>query len=225
MITLGYLSPGSVATKFHESVVNLVQRDARVTQRVCLISGPRIATARNQIVRDFLKGDNEYLFMVDSDMTFPSDVCEQFLEVVNPRIRPVIGGLCFGGGRVNVPFPTLYTLVDPTTNNGKITKVITQYPKNALCKVDATGAAALFIHRDALLTMEKEFGQMPDGYDNPHPWFAESVHLGHEYGEDWTFCMRLKKMSIPLYVHTGIKFGHIKTQNFDEDLYFRSRNG
>lgn len=225
MISLGYISPGTVATRFHESVVNLMRSDHRVNQVISLISGPRIATARCDVVREFLKSGNDWLFMVDTDMTFSPDVVEKFIQNSNPKIRPVIGGLCFGGGRVGFPFPTLYTLVDPSTNQGKLTKVVTDYPKDALCKVDATGAAALFMHRSILLDMEKNYGEMPDGHPNPHPWFAETVQLGHEYGEDWTFCMRLRKMKVPLYVHTGIKFGHVKSHNYDESFFERMRNG
>lgn len=219
MISIGYVSPGKVATKFHECVVDLLLQDDRVTRRHSLQGGPRISSHRNEIVRDFLKTGNTWLFMVDTDMTFEADVVEKFLQAANPSIRPVIGGLCFGGGHVGVPFPTIYTLVDPAKNAGKVTRVVTNYPKDALCKVDATGAAALFIHRDALLEVEKEFGQTHDGYPNPHPWFMESIYKGKEFGEDWTFCMRLKQLKIPLYVHTGIKFGHMKTQNFNEEYY------
>jgi hypothetical protein len=160
-------------------------------------------------------------------MVFEPDLLNRLLSSANERIRPIVGGLCFGGGRVGVPFPTLYTLTSPKDNNGKLTKVVSDYPKDALCKVDATGAACLLIHRSILLDMGKQYSTMPDGFDNPHPWFAESVHQGHEYGEDWTFCMRLKQMKVPLYVHTGVKLGHIKTQNYDEQHYenWRKFNG
>lgn len=227
MISVGYLSNGDEKTHFSNSLYVMGKQDERITRIHVIVSGPRIATARNDLCREFLKTDNQWFLMLDSDMIFEPDLLDKLLLSANDRIRPVVGGLCFGGGRVGVPFPTLYTLTDPKKNGGKVTKVISNYPKDALCRVDATGAACLLIHRDVLLNMEKEFSSMPDGYANPHPWFAETVHMGQEYGEDWTFCMRLRKMKIPIYVNTGIKLGHVKTQIYDEEFYenWRKFNG
>lgn len=225
MICLSWISPGTVSTRFMDSVLGIM-RDERVVGHISIISGPRIAQARNDVCHSFLANSAkpEWLVMLDSDMTFDADLIEKLLDASHEKLRPAVGGLCFGGGRVGIPFPTLYKLVDPAKNNGKVTEVIWNYPKDALCKVDATGAACLILHRELLMQMQDKFATMPDGHVNPHPWFAETVHLGHEYGEDWTFCMRLKQMKVPLYVHTGIKLGHIKTQNYDEDFY-RRMNG
>lgn len=225
MIAIGYISPGQVATRFMDSYVDLVLTDTRITARISLVSGPRISAARNDVVRTFLTlpSKPQWLLMLDSDMSFNSDITEKLLQVANEKTSPVVGGLCFGGGRVGTPFPTLYRMVDPTKRKGKVTEVIENYPKDALCKVDATGAACLFIHRDVLVQMKDKFSTMGDGHENPHPWFQETVYKGHEYGEDWTFCMRLKQMNIPLYVHTGIKLGHVKTQLYDEEFYMDYR--
>lgn len=224
-VCLAYCSPGEVATTFHESISMLKDRDPRIVGHVSMVSGPRISGARNDMVRMFLSHPKkpEWLLMLDADMIFPDDLVDQLLEASNPKVRPVVGGLCFGGGRVGIPFPTLYTLTDPKTNNGRMTKVVLDYPRDALCKVDATGAACLFMHRDVLLQMAEQYGKTPDGYSNPHPWFSETVHQGFEYGEDWTFCMRLKQMGIPLYVHTGIRLGHDKRHVYDEEFYHAMR--
>ena len=219
MISVGYISNGDEKTHFSNSLYMMGMQDKRITKVHVIISGPRIATARNDVIKEFLKTDNQWILLLDSDMVFAPDLLEKLLATANERIRPVVGGLCFGGGRVGIPFPTLYALTSPKENNGRVTKVISNYPKDALCKVDATGAACLLIHRDVLLNMEKEFGNMPDGYSNPHPWFAETVHMGHEYGEDWTFCMRLRQLKVPIYVNTAAKLGHVKTQIYDEEFY------
>lgn len=229
MIVLGYISPGQVATRFMDSVMDLVTADSRISGRISNISGPRIATARNDVVRSFLSMPSkpQWLLMLDSDMSFDTEIVEKFLQASHEKLRPVVGALCFGGGRVGTPFPTLYRMIDPAKSKGKVTEVIENYPKDALCKVDATGAACLFIHRDLLMQMYDKFSTMPDGHPNPHPWFAETIYKGQEYGEDWTFCMRLKQMEVPLYVHTGIKLGHVKSHLYDEDFYnfYRRANG
>lgn len=225
MIVIGFISPGQVATVFTNSLLDLMREEERISGYISLVSGPGISTARCNVVRAFLdmKNKPEWLLMLDADMSFDPDICQKFIDAAHEKIRPVVGGLCFGGGRVGVPFPTLYRIPNPANSKGKLTEIIEDYPDNALCKVDATGAACLFIHRDVLLQMYDKFGTMPDGHRNPHPWFSETAHGGHEYGEDWTFCMRLKQMKVPLYVHTGIKLGHVKTQLYNEEFYKQHR--
>lgn len=225
MIVIGYVSPGQVSTRFMDSFDDLRCKDNRVTGRISIISGPRITQARNDICCQFLSMSDkqQWLLMLDSDMTFDSDIVERLLDASHEKLRPVVGGLCFGGGRVGVPFPTLYKLTDPAKTKGKLTEVIKEYPKDALVKVDATGAACLFMHRDLLVQMKDKFALMPDGHNNPHPWFSETIYKGQPYGEDWSFCMRLKQMNVPLYVHTSIKLGHIKTHLYDEEFYFSRR--
>lgn len=228
-VVVGYCSPGQTATLFTDSLADLMRVETRIIGRIGMLSGPRIATARNLICSSMLDMPQkpEWLFMVDADMGFEDDIVDRFLEAAHPKLRPVVGGLCFSGGRIGQPLPTLSVLADPKENDGKVTKTIYEYPKDALCKVDATGAAGLFVHRDVLVQMHEEFKLMPDGYPNPHPWFSETVHAGHEYGEDWTFCMRLRHMKVPLYVHTGIKLGHQKNWNYNEEYYmdYRRRHG
>lgn len=221
MIAIGYCSPGTVATRFVDSLYDLAMTDPRISGRISVISSPRIAAARTEIVTSFLSLSNkpQWLLMLDSDMVFDTKIIERLLQAAHEKLRPVVGGLCFGGGRVGQPFPTMYQMTDPAENHGKVTEVLKNYPKDALCKVDATGAACLFIHREVLVQMQDKFGTMPDGHTNPYPWFAETIYKGHEYGEDWTFCMRLKQMNVPLYIHTGIKLGHVKTQLYDEEFY------
>lgn len=226
-VVVGYISPGQTATGFCDSLADLMRSETRVIGRVSIVSGPRIAAARNDLCHAFLNMSQrpEWLLMLDADMSFGEDLVDRMLKTSHEKLRPVIGGLCFGGGRVGQPFPTLYKFVDPANNGGKVTKVLELYPKDALCKVDATGAACLFIHRDILVQMYDKFSTMPDGHKNPHPWFAETVHAGHEYGEDFTFCLRLKQIKVPIYCHTGIKLGHQKTQNYDEEFYHAYRKG
>lgn len=220
-VVVGYISPGDLKTAFHMSMVNILLQSPDVHAEISITSGPRIAAARNDVCRIFMEKypDQEWLFMVDSDMTFLPDTVQRFLASANSKIRPIVGGLCFGGGRIGVPFPTLYTFVNPKENDGRITKVIRDYPKNALKKVDATGAAALFVHRSVLQAMAEKYATSPDGYPNPHPWFSETVHMGCEYGEDFSFCVRAKQLGYDIFVDTAIKFGHIKTIDFNEEFY------
>lgn len=215
---LGYVHPGQVSAQFMQSVMDLFIADenrgsrSRLVRRGAILavgSGPRIASARNDVVRGFLRTSAEWLLMVDTDMVFtPADV-DALFQVADPVERPLVGGLCFGGGRAGIVFPTLYVL-QPPIDGAPPVRVVENYPDDALCRVDATGAAFLLGHRSVYEPMGEHYGE-------PAPWFVEgTVYHGLSFGEDWAFCMRAKDMGVPLYVHTGVKIGHMKAQVLDE---------
>lgn len=217
---IGYVNPGQVNSLFMQSVVDTIIADDRRGKHdriirhggvIHTVSGPRIASARNEVVSTFLKGTtSQWLLMVDADMVWhPSDF-DALISSADPEERPIVGGLCFGGGRSGIIFPTMYILRQPTDEEPNPVQIIEDYPDNTLCKVDATGAAFLLMHRSAL---EK----IGEAFDGPSPWFVEgTVYKGMSFGEDWAFCMRAKSIDIPVYVHTGVKIGHVKPNIIDE---------
>ena len=226
-VIVAYAHPGEVNGFFHDSLLRLLDYDranaGQVAGRVSLRSGPRIATARNTIVRKFLESGAEWLWMLDTDMTFSHDTLERLMAAADPAERPVVGALCFGGSRGGVVFPTLYRLRPPGPNQGPI-EVIREYPPDALVKVDATGAACVLMHRSVFERIA-DFAR-PDGtvaFPEPMVWFAETVYAGIDFGEDWTFCMRAQQVGVPIHVHTGIKIGHVKPAVVDEAAYIEYR--
>jgi hypothetical protein len=42
---------------------------------------------------------------------------------------------------------------------------------------------------------------------------------GNDYGEDITFCQRVREVGYDVYVHTGIEIGHIKAMPLHSGLY------
>lgn len=195
-------------------------------------SGPRIAEARSQLVDTFFADPGlsraSWLLMIDSDMTFEPTLVEQLLAHADPERVPILGGLCFAGGRDHDPYPTIYEEVEATTPDGKPfvgIRPIHDYPEDALVKVGGTGAACLLVHRQVFVAMShpwpKGFGTTTDGSKNPYPWFAEGLVTpdGEPIGEDIAFCRRASQLGIPIHVHTGIKLGHIKTFVLDEQHY------
>lgn len=221
-VSIGWAHPGEVNSDFAESVMKLLTIDAArepgdrrvMTEGGGLIpirSGPRIAAARDRIVRDFLAHGGEWLWMLDTDMTFDAMTLEILLAVADPEERPVVGGLCFGGGR-GIVFPTMYEIVDPKENDDIPVKVITEWPEGAVVQVDATGAACLLMHRSLLEAMGERFPE-------PFPWFHESVYKQHPFGEDWTFCLKVGQMGKPIYVATAAKTGHMKTFELNEEAW------
>ena len=205
---IGYVHPGTVRAEFCASLLAVcMEGSTRIRTVRALESGPNISTPRNMLVRDFLE-DNlaPWLFMADTDMWFPADTVDRLIAAADPVERPVVGGLCWsldGGHR----FPTMYELT--TKNEGALAFVrYREWPEDTVMRVSATGAAALLMHRDALLAVEKA-SNAPAA-----PWFQESP-VGAPMalmGEDMTFCLRCAAADIPVHVHTGVRVGHMKTQ-------------
>lgn len=223
-VVVSWLSPGQLSADFTDSLWDLLEHDRenahRIAGKISLRSGPRVAEARSQIVDEFLSnpviGDAEWLLMLDSDMTFDGDLLDRLMEVADPKERPIVGGLCFAGGYGRV-FPTLYRLLD----EGGDIEPFTEYPRDAVCKVDATGAACMLVHRKVFTVMHKKFEHLPNGAENPYPWFAEGVtnKRGAPYGEDIVFCLKARGLGIPVHVHTGVRLGHMKLIEINEHTF------
>jgi len=148
------------------------------------------------------------------------------MEIADPATVPILGGLCFAGGRSGRIYPTIFK--EGVTEEGHIwTEPVDEYPEDALVKVGGTGAACLLMHRSALAAMKRPypdgFGTLADGRRNPYPWFTEGLigPNGEPYGEDIAFCRKARQLGIPVHVHTSIKLGHMKTFEINEEEYHR----
>ena len=179
-----------------------------------------IADARNKTVAQFLAGDGEWLFWIDTDMGFQPDIVSRLLKVANRKTHPVVGALCFarkrhhGGDGYNghraFTVPTIYDWVElPDGVRGFAPRA--SYERGALVECHATGSAAILIHRSVFERMAEKhdgqwYSQIPDGQ-------------GNVLGEDMSFCVRLVELAVPLHIHTGVKTTHHKRVWLSEEMY------
>lgn len=240
-VAVAYAHPENVSAAFHASLFRLAIFDAyggrtpdgfpvgghgRIGAggaHIPVLSGAQITKTRNRIVNDFLALDGiDWLWMVDADMTFEPDILERLVSAAHPTERPIVGGLCFAYMRDNQRkfWPTLYAWIPGTERLRRLT----QYPADTLVPVAATGAACLLVHRSV-------FEKLAERWPKPWPWFAETpfyergedgepiLATGDAYSEDITFCLRAQAAGFPIYVHTGIKLGHVKEFVADEAAF------
>jgi hypothetical protein len=236
-VCFAWIDGGTVSGWFMWPAWNMAILDGRMSRylvddsgdSIHLQSSPRIHEARNQVVDLFaaLEQQPEWLLMIDADMTFEPDLLERMMQVADPVRVPILGALCFGGGRVHEPFPTIYRLLEERIDERSYYSLdkVHDYPRDALVQVGATGAACLLVHRQVFATMKNAYGTLPDGQPNPSPWFAEGITglKGEGWGEDTVFCLRAQSLRIPVHVHTGIKVGHVKEVIIDEVFYDNRR--
>jgi hypothetical protein len=174
-------------------------------------SGPMLPAARNGLVETALGyEDCEWILMLDDDMGFDNDTVEKFMKVVDPeRGISVVGGLAFCGGRSGQVTPTLKRL---NSDTGSL-DTVWNFEHDTLEPIDATGAACLMVHRGVYEMVTAHF-------DRPYDW---AKFNGEEVGEDIQFCLRMRSLKIPIYVHTGIQFSHWKKQPIDMTTYLAYR--
>lgn len=226
-VTVGYLHPGEVAGSFCQSLAHTVLRDRdyrRIGNVIEVQSSPRIAEGRSQVVDGFLHStDDEWLWMVDADMCWEWEAFDLLCKHADPDTAPIVGGLCFGGGRSwdgAKPriFPTIYRFVKDAAGPPDI-EIVTDYPRDQLVPVGATGGAFMLVHRRVFEKLARLLDRTPDGHPNPFPWFAEVINRGRPVGEDITFCMRAQAAGFQTWVHTGAKVRHRKHMYLDEAMF------
>lgn len=213
-VVIGYLSGGITQLDFTKSMSSMtaymISRGLTVEGfpilkgQIPKQSGPRIAHGRNDLVKHFLDLDADWLFMVDDDMVFDADALDRLLQSAHPTDRPIIGGLCYAEGRDGY-FPTLFLMSDKGMHR------VASWETGKLIPVDATGAACLLVHRDVFLKMNH--------YPEAWPWFQETTFNGATVGEDVTFCLRARADGFPIFVNTGVEFGHLKTITVNSAYY------
>ena len=221
-----------VHAAFMESVLDMLVYDVAYHRRIvdgggrlALMAGSNLAGPRNSLVKRFLAyGEADWLFMVDSDMTFQPDIVERLLEFADPETAPIVGGLCFGFDDKADIQPTLFGLVGDDEHPDVIR--YHEWPPDSMFQVAATGGACLLIHKSVFIKITqvkipKRNGKR--GFNDAFPWFQEVEHDGSPVSEDITFCWRAGLAGIPLFVNTAVQLGHIKFRELTVDTYLSQR--
>lgn len=145
---------------------------------------------RNHIVQQFLKSNNEWLFMIDSDIVPERQTLERLLA----HNKKIIGALCFTTSSEGIPYPVI---MKKNTDLGWGWTVDRNV--KPLMRVDATGASCILIHRSILKQIKSPFRF---GYD--------ANGIVNVVGEDFDFCNKVLKLKESIYVDTTIQCLHYK---------------
>ena len=221
-VIIGNVHGGTYSAAFANSLVRLLMYDVATSRSLAgflnVWSSANISTARNNVVGQFLDHDSqaEWLLFIDSDMQFEHTAVEQLLAVADPETVPIVGGLCFGALHDEL-FPTIYHLTELESGGFSTIRVL-DYPKDALIRCTATGAAFLLIHRSALEAIRGH------GFNRTFPWFQETENAGQPVGEDITFCLRAGLLGIPVHVNAAVKVGHHKSTLLTEERFLSQRS-
>lgn len=192
---IAYVHPLMVNAHFMGSVINAVRKyDYPI---IPVMSGPNVSKARNLICETFLKRDEEWLFMVDTDMVFSVDTIENLIACKNE----LVSGLCMTGGEK--PSPSMYRRIYEGADKGQYVS-INEWPTDELIDADVVGSACTLIHRNVLEDIRRN-------WPNPAAHWYQELQVGDVLvGEDFTFCERASRAGYQVKVATDIQVGHIK---------------
>lgn len=178
----------TITAETFKSIYN-IRRNHGIETDFEFVKGYDCAKARNEIVKNALSGNYNYVLMIDSDVIVPEDVLEKMLEY------PV--EVCFG----------LYPHKNTKEGYAEIFKPIDgdykeRFTYNELkdqIRVDIKGGGF-----GCVLIKCEVFAYMP------YPWFQFVSYSNETFlSEDLYFCSNAKRAGFRLQADTRVKCGHM----------------
>lgn len=161
--------------------------------------------ARNNLTEAFLQSPTEWLFWMDSDMTFPPDALEQLFNVAEEKDTKMVTGIYYQRKGLNYPCiwsrgeeledGTKTGLQSPKSKTNKYlgTFAIVHPDKKEPFKVHAAGFGCVLIHRSVFEVMKR-------------PWFQ---FIKGTCSEDFYFFVEAHDLGFELWAVPTIDLGHI----------------
>jgi len=175
-----------------------IARELDISKWISYPSGPTIDIGRNTIVDLFLESDKDYLFMVDTDMTFSPQMLHSLHEKRNPDW--VLSALCYTES--GTPVPKVHA-TDDEGNEGF--KVISVNPEKPLVEVAMCGAAFTIVHRGIYEKVGANYAH------SSRPYYAFTERYPRA-GEDAEFCARAAESGFKTVVDCTVVPGHRKVK-------------
>ena len=197
-------SMDTIPALFAQSLA-LLQRDCDV--QIGWEVGSLVYHARNNLARQALKTDADYVLWLDSDMVFAPDTLQRMLKVCKDNDIDFLTAVCF---RRKPPYtPCLFDRLEKVEKGASYTALMSV--PDGLFKVGGCGFAGVLMSSDVLLSVQAKFnGRMFDPMDG--------------FGEDVSFCWRARQCGYEIWCDSSIEFGHVGNCIVTRG-YFEAYNG
>lgn len=197
-----------IDTAFVQSILGL---DLVEGTRIKFLPGSLVYDSRNQLTEIARASECEYIFFLDSDMTFQGDVLKRLLEDAEQKNLDIVSGLCFTRRQ---PIRTaIFKKCEYSTDaDGQLfpdAVNYNDYPKDSLFPVEACGMACCLIRMSCVDDVLNHFG-LP--FSPAQGW-----------GEDLSFCIRARELGHQPYCDSRVKIGHIGKMVVTEEMFERTR--
>lgn len=159
---------------------------------------PFIERARNMLVSQFLSSDCTHILMIDSDQGWQA---ERVLDMLNLDYDVIAGA-------VPIKNPEKEDYILKLIVDNQMFPVVDE---NGMLEADLIGAAFMMIKKSVFTTIiDKNPSRYCFGVAMNYYQFFEVIKDGHTfYGEDMTFCKRIKECGFKINVMPDINFSHI----------------
>lgn len=180
----------SVPAQFAQSLA-MLQKEGECA--IVFEIGSLVYTSRNKIGSKAIELGADYVFWLDSDMTFAPDTLVNMMKTLREKKLDILSGLYF---RRAHPFSPV--LFDELTINENAECKWTEFkdiPKEGLFEVGACGFGCVLMGTDVLMSVQSTFNNM----------FAPIGNVG----EDVSFCFRARECGYKIYCDPSISLGHV----------------
>lgn len=196
-----------IDTAFVQSLMGL---DLAEEVRIKFLPGSLVYDSRNQLTEIARASECEYIFFLDSDMTFKGDILKRLLEDAEKENLDIVTGLAFTR-RLPIRTAIFKKCEYSVDKDGQLfpdAENYNDYPKDSLFPIQACGMACCLIRMSMVDKVLHKFG-LP--FSPAQGW-----------GEDLSFCIRARELGAKIYCDSRVKVGHIGKMVVDEEMFLRS---
>ncbi len=154
--------------------------------------GSLVYNARNELARQAIKAEADWVLWLDSDMVFEPDLLKRMLAVCKENGIDFLTAVCF---RRKPPYtPCLFDRLEKVGHGASYTAIMS-VPEGRF-KVGGCGFAGVLMSTDVLLSVAAKFGgRMFDPMEG--------------FGEDVSFCWRARQCGYEIWCDSEIELGHV----------------
>lgn len=213
-ILIGVPSPAFHTPSFTHNLLEIVSYTKSKLPNVIIDfdyqQGVRTDRNRNQILNRALeRGGVDYILWLDSDMIFPADIIEKFLQAN----KEVIGCLYFKRSAPHQPIGYVKS-DDPDRPYRPIRP--DQIKEKGWYKVDGLGYGGMLVKMSVYEKLgDKKWTNYGDEFHNPNSKGLDSV------SHDLRFCIDCQSVGIDIYLHSEVRPAHIGEIEVTEKDWYR----
>lgn len=184
------------------TVASLMYMNRVGLSRTTFIQNSLVYDARHMLIQEAIDTEADRILFIDSDMTFKPDLMERLAADMDAG-RDFVTGLYF---RRTFPVnPILFKTVDYVEGKDK-SILYSAYPRDGIFEIEGCGFGCVMMSMRLVKDVLNRYH---------HPF----TPIDGVFGEDISFCWRVKQAGYKMYCDSRIKAGHVSSVVVAEEHY------